>query len=1174
MTINRESKAYRRMARLLEVLFLALAGLYMLYRVLKSTTFYLIWPSWFEPGLMHGLALIALLRLLTGRLRRRETLIALAFALIYGMVYRTDGYSFLPFLGILTVGFIDIEHRRILRMFLFTAGALYCVAVLAGYLGVITNFVRIKNGLRSAWGICYPTDFASLGFYLLVALWVATDRLPDWVMLLICAAFGAVAWFIAHSSTSTICLMLLYCAVLYHILEKHIDRRRPELAWVKHGPNLFATLAFPALALCMFALMVAYARGMNIGYRFNNLLSNRLKYQVVAWQTYGLKPFGTPFVLNGDGFSVFPQPNYTFVDSSYPLILLRYGWVLFIALCLAWGWMARKAIRCGDRRLVLVMGIIAIHSFSEHHFIDVHFNILLAMPLAAFLPARDAERQERRAWILARRGTGVEAAAWAAAILLLACGIWLVGPRVAAWLKTALEFMHYGHGEHALRLICVLLALLAGGCAVLWSVSRLFGAILSRRPKAARVPAAVLLACALIGGGLGLLTNRIIDNATAQGKAMVEADREAMEIAVAASTGKVYAGVLPEVYARRIDGLSYAPFFEDDLARLPGNTVLISADDERGALIHNGFLYVPVSDAHAIYTGDRGVVEALDAAGYHATGYYSSVQAVDLDEAAAFNEMEIDPQKGLLLDDGHPMQSGPWKDLYGGRYTMTWNLSLPEGADRGEETVCTLRLSINKGEDVILERQVRGDEFDGQGNLTLSIPFKISNSRSVAFEAWTEPGQRVDIGGISYVRTPIYDVHTFYNRQLKKIRAEYHDREGAPILRKDGWFACDYEYDRQGNLIAVSYYDRENRPVVISEGFARKQRQFNIKRQIIREDYYGADGEPIVIASGYTAVEREYDASGNVSVLRYFGADGKPCLISDGYAEVHRVYNNKKQIIRETYYGIDGEPMQLEAGYYGLEQAYDSAGNVTVRRFLDENGRPSAQTRGYAEVRRKYDGQHRIIREAYFDETGAPVMRAGDFAAIEREYDEAGNAIVLRYLDLEDRPVVISSGYAEIHREFNALNQVTLERYYGADGAPIALASGRYGAEFGYDEVGNQSMCRMLDAQGRPLLIDKGYAEYRREYNSRRKVVRESYYGVDGEPVENVYGYASLEREYDAAGNNTVGRYFDRNGAPVVTSRGYAEVRREYDDHRKLIRKTYYDAQGQPTKRSKSRASN
>ena len=153
MTINRESKTYRRMARLLEVLFLALAGLYMLYRISKSTTFHLIWPSWFEPGLMHGLALIALLRLLTGKLKRRETLIALAFALIYGMVYRTDGYSFLPFLGILTVGFIDIGHRKILRMYLLTAGTLFCVTVLAGYLGVITNYVRIKNGLRSAWGL-------------------------------------------------------------------------------------------------------------------------------------------------------------------------------------------------------------------------------------------------------------------------------------------------------------------------------------------------------------------------------------------------------------------------------------------------------------------------------------------------------------------------------------------------------------------------------------------------------------------------------------------------------------------------------------------------------------------------------------------------------------------------------------------------------------------------------------------------------------------------------------------------------------------------------------------------------------------------------------------------------------------------------------------------------------
>ncbi len=1167
MTINRESKGFRQFVQVLEYVFLALAGMYFIYRLLKSTTFHLVLPKWFEPNLMRGLILIAFLRLFTAKPRRKEPLIAVALALIYYLVYRTDGYDFLLYLAALTVGFIDIGHRKILKTYLITAGILYCVTILAGSLGVITNFVRIKNGLRSAWGMSYPTDFASMGLYLLFALWVADTGLPDWTMSLISAGFVAMAWFIAHSVTSTVCGILLFLAILYYQFEKTIDKRHPGLKWVKSGVNLFSTVSFPLLALCIIALLALYAAGTNVGYRFNNLLSNRLKYQLTSWQTYGLKPFGTPFALHGDGFSVFPQPNYTFVDSSYLLILLRYGWVLFVAICLFWGWIARRAIRSGDRRLLLIMCIIAIHSFSEHHFIDVHFNVLVAMPLALFQPPGEAA--EQGSVHRARRTKGGSRAAvgvWIIVTLLMLAAACLFGPKYLSWIKTVLEIKHYGHGEHALRLICVLLGVLFGIAFTAWTASRLIRSLISRAPVRACAPViAALAACLVVGGGSLLYADRTISAAARENEAMVEADREALEIAVAAASGRVYSGILPEIYARGIEGVRYAAFFEDDLARLPGNTVLMPSDTERGPFISNGFLYVPVSEGHALYTGDRGVVEALTEAGYHPTGYYSSRQTVNLEQASWDNALQYDPQVGLRLDgEAQTMQNGPWKDLYGGKYTMTWTLSLPEGSNRTDGVVCTLRLTTNKGENVLLEKKVRAEKFDEQGKLKVSIPFKIPSSRNVAFEAWTEPGRSVDIREISYIRTPTYDVHSFYDARLKKIRDEYYGRDGKPMLRKEGWFACDYEYDRYDNVVCLKYYGLDGQPVTIGGGYALKRSFYNAKRQVVREEFYGTDGKLIVVPEGYAAVEKEYDPAGNVVVLRYFGADGEPCLVSSGYAQVRRAFNDQKKVVRETYYGTDGQPIMLPSGYYGAELDYDAAGNVTVRRYLDEQGRPTVLNKGYSEIRREYDGLHQVVYEAYFDPEGKSVLCPNGYAAIEREFDEAGNAVVQRYLGLDGQPVVIGKGYAEIRRKYNELKQIVSERYFGVDGAPIALSNGQYGVEIGYDDVGNQSMQRYLDAEGNPMTGDKGYAEFRRVFNSRKKIIRESYYDIDGEPVEVKKGYAGFEREYDKAGNIVVIRYFDWLGEPVDTSDGYAEVRREYDDRRQLIRISYYDAQGRP----------
>ncbi|MBR3274429.1 MAG: RHS repeat protein [Clostridia bacterium] len=1118
----------------LETLFLALAGIYLIYRVSKSTTFRLNWPTWFETCLMRGLIGVALARLLALGLRRWETLAALGMTLVYGMVYRNSSYAFLLFLAILTVGFIGIDHRKIFRMYLVTVGAFYVVTLLAGLMGVITNYVttRAGRGVRSAWGMSYYTDFASLGLFILMGVWVACRKLPDWTMLLFCAGFVFLSAHIAHSNTSTFCAGLLFCAVIWHGVERRFVDRKPGLGWMKKGPELFALFGFPLLALVMFALMLMYAKGTGIGYRLNTMLSNRLLRGVEAWKSYGLKPFGTPFEQHGAGFSTFPSNIYNFVDSTYPLVLLRYGWVTLLMLCLSWGLTAWRARRCGDRRLLLIMGIIAVHAFSEHHFTDAHFNLLVTMPLAAYLPQADGVATEGSKPSPSRRNAML---AWTITGLLVATAAFLAAPVALSRLKTALELMQYGHGRHALRLICVLGGALFGVGLAAWAVSGILRAFLERNALRTCMPALVALAlCVLVGGGAWLYMGRVIDRTPDEATQAVEDDRQALEIAVRAATGRVHSAVLPELYSRRIDGMSLAAYFEDDMARLHGDTVLMPTDSEHGAFIDNGFLYVPVSDAHALYTGDRAVVEALASAGYPATGYYSGIQSVDMERAAELNELAYDAATGARLagTDGS-MRRGPWQDLFGGQYTATWQLSLPEGASQSEGKLCTLSVTTYKGDEVILEKAIRVEQFDADGRLSVSVPFKLRDSRNVGFEVWMEPGATLDVLGISFVQTPDYDVHAFYDSRLRKTRDEYYDADGAPMLRKDGWFACDYEYDRYGNVTSLRYYNCQGQPTMIRAGYAQRRRVYNAKKQVIREAYYGVDGEMVMATAGYAALEREYDSNGNATVERYFGTDGEPLVIADGYAEVHRAYNDEKQVVREAYYGPDGAPMALAEGYSGVMLGYDGAGNVVLRRFLDAEGKPMTLKDGYAQISRSFDGQHQVIREAYLDLSGEPALCAGGFASSVREYDEAGNVIVQRYYGLEEEPVLTTSGYAVVRRDYNALGQVVTERYYGTDERPIPLTFGQYGVEIGYDDVGNRASLRYLDAEGKLMVNNRGYAEYRRAYNARRQIVREAYFGMNGEPVLSDKGYAAVERTYDGKGKLIARRYYDIDGAVV-----------------------------------------
>ena len=1072
--MNTESKAFKIIAPVLETLFLAMTGLYLIYRISKSTTFHLVWPAHFESVMMWAMAVIAAMRLVSAGAIRKKSLAALVLAAVYVLVYRNDGYSFLLFMAIFTVGFIDVDYRKILKLYLLAAGLFYGVTLIAGMLGVITNFVtaRAGKGIRSAWGMSYYTDFASLGLFLLMTLWVAMKKLPGWAMLLFCGGYLFLSACIAHSNTSTICACLLAFAVLYNAFERSVVDQRKNLRWMKRGPEWFATFGFPLLALIMFLMMLLYARGLNIGYRLNTLLSKRLLYAVRAWRNYGIRPFGTPFQQNGGGFSIFPSNQYNFVDSTYPLVLLRYGWVLFIALCVTWGWTARRAIACADRRLLLVMGIILIHAFSEHHFVDSHFNILVTMPLAAYPSPKAVDEPAASAFTesLRRRET-----AWIFTALLFAAVAWLVGPTLLSRLKTALEFMHYGHGEHALRLACVLLAVLLGTALAVWAVHSVLTALMLRigiRQMGRAL--AVLLLCVLSGAGFWLFSGRIIDAAVEQNGPAIQADRKALEIAVEASQGKVISGVLPAAYAREIDGLTAAAYFEDDLSRLHGATVLMPADTERGPFIDSGFLYVQISDDHALYTGDRAVVEALASAGYHPTGYYSGVQTVNLAEAAELNGLVHDERTGLRLAGGSSgMDNGPWQDLYGGRYTATWQLSLPEGVKPTDDAICVLSVTTDKGERTLLEKKVKLSRFDAQGKLSLSVPFKILDSRNVGFNATVSDGQTLDVEEISIVKTPNYDVHTFYDSRLRRVRQEYYTVDGARQQQKEGWFARDYAYDRYGNVEWMRYYDCNDRLTPVEVGYAQLRRIYNAKRKVVREEYYDAEGKPTVVSGGYAAQEFEYDKAGNAAVVRYFGVDGEPCVIKKGYAELHSVYDEDRRVVYEAYYGADGVPTILSNRYSAVEMTYDGAGNVSSLRYLDAQGAPVTVKKGYTMVRRDYDGQHRLIREAYFDAQDRPVLRTEGYSVIEREYDDAGNVILRRFYGMDGKPVLIKSGYAEVRSEYNGKKQIVREAYYGTTGEPIENSKGYAAVEYTYDKSGKKTGERRYSAKGKLISDDK-----------------------------------------------------------------------------------------------------
>ena len=736
--------AAERAKRILEALFLALSGAYLIYFFTLMTTLYPPYPLRLERTMIAAMAAVAALRLALIGPKQMGLWLGAAMAGIYAAIYWVDRYGFLLFLAVLTLGYVGVDYRRVLKTWLVAIGGALAVTVLAALAGGIENVVYYRDGLRSSWGICYPTDLASLVLFLLMMLWVTFRKLPDWAMLLLSAACVALISVVTLSRNSLICGVLFCGFIAWHWLESTAIVGHPRRRWISRGVEGFLTVAFGLFAALTFLMVFLYAKGLPIGLRLDDMLSGRLKQCQDGLRNYGIHPFGHPFDQIGNGFTVFPQLNVNFIDSSYMLILLRYGWVLLLVLGVLWGWTVRRALKCGDRRLALVMGLIAIHSMLEHHFTEVVYNILLAMPFAAYavLPGGERERLERP-----RLTAGI------IALVVAVAAAWLAGPWVLTRLRTLFQAKGYlGGGMGVLPLAAILLALLAWIIAALWAVYALASALLQRNRAWTRAVVTLMLCCGVAAGACATV-NGAIDRAAEESTPILEADSAAMEIVMDSARNPVYSDVLPVVYQRRFDGIRNTALPLEDLSRHAGCTVLTTADAERNVFFQRGFMYAQISDAHAVYTADPSVIEALSAAGYGPSDCFNTVRHVDMDAVAALNELNYEESSGALLDGpGHSLASGAPMDLFDGLYTATYSLRLPEGADAVPGRICLLRISAFDGELLLNETPIDREQFDAEGWLAVPITFEVGYVPDVEFLAFAEDARQLWVEDISCVK--------------------------------------------------------------------------------------------------------------------------------------------------------------------------------------------------------------------------------------------------------------------------------------------------------------------------------------------------------------------------------------------------------------------------------------
>jgi len=151
-------------------------------------------------------------------------------------------------------------------------------------------------------------------------------------------------------------------------------------------------------------------------------------------------------------------------------------------------------------------------------------------------------------------------------------------------------------------------------------------------------------------------------------------------------------------------------------------------------------------------------------------------------------------------------------------------------------------------------------------------------------------------------------IYTEYDERGRVIRFVNVDRDGNPIMRKEGYSSGKWSYDETGNGRVIMYYDLNGDPAIMGGGYSGARQIRNADNKHIGTTYLDQDGNPMMLQQGYTTAMYEFDVWDNVCTITYYDIDGKPVALSRGQYGKAFVYNGKDKM-RE--YLIDAEGNEL-----------------------------------------------------------------------------------------------------------------------------------------------------------------------------------------------------------------------------------------------------------------------
>ena len=160
---------------------------------------------------------------------------------------------------------------------------------------------------------------------------------------------------ITDSITSEATGIVFVIFLLVDIIESKLRENDKELRWLGDFFDRLLQITMIIAFAIMMLLAYSYHKNFEFAQVLDKVLHTRVKTAARAYELYGIHMLGTPFEQIGGGGSLFKPMDYFFVDSSFPLIIIRYGVLVFFLVVGLWLYLTRKMLSNNNRRIVYVM---------------------------------------------------------------------------------------------------------------------------------------------------------------------------------------------------------------------------------------------------------------------------------------------------------------------------------------------------------------------------------------------------------------------------------------------------------------------------------------------------------------------------------------------------------------------------------------------------------------------------------------------------------------------------------------------------------------------------------------------------------------------------------------------------------------------------------------------------